>query len=300
MGRLLWAAVGDPAMMAFPFNASWMPNRVQLEVTRVEGQSGGIRVPADAIVPQPGSGALAPVGNRAFGSAKVVYQVLASPFEDGTEMTMADLLYPFSLIYRWGAGPGGDDAHEPRLKAVLTALQEQLVGIQPLAWKRRRMPWPKAWTSLEDPCRRSILCLATGGRLRPWLRRGARYRGICADGGSRRPRTRRLHTGRSLRPGCPLTWCVTGPQGDVAGYRGAVRAEGHRPEALKSLARADEARGAGVSPAAFVTNGHFLRPTDPIASSSGAFSPSCWRPCASSPSRSASAPSTVSSIRRRR
>ena len=51
-GRLIWSAIGDPAMIPFPFNASWMPNRVQSEVTRVIGQSGGIKVPADAVHPQ--------------------------------------------------------------------------------------------------------------------------------------------------------------------------------------------------------------------------------------------------------
>ena len=63
LGRLLWAAVGDPAMIAIPFNASWMPNRVQSELTKVEGRSGGIKVPADALRPEPGSGALQPVEN---------------------------------------------------------------------------------------------------------------------------------------------------------------------------------------------------------------------------------------------
>ena len=103
MGRLIWSAVGDPAMIPFPFNASWMPNRVQSDVTKVEGQSGGISVPADAFRPQPGTGALQPVGDRTFASAKVVYEVLASPFEDGTEMAVADLLYPYVFAYRWGA-----------------------------------------------------------------------------------------------------------------------------------------------------------------------------------------------------
>src|SRR5207249_1842407 len=77
MGRLIWSAVGDPAMIPIPFNASWMPNRVQSEATRVQGQSGGIRVPPDAIRPQPGTGALQRVGNWSFASAKVAYEVLA-------------------------------------------------------------------------------------------------------------------------------------------------------------------------------------------------------------------------------
>ena len=93
VGRLMWSAIGDPAMISFPFNGSWMANRVQSEVTRVEGQSGGIRVPGDAPLPQAGTGKLHPVGARTFGSVRIVYEVLASPFDDGTEMDVADLLY---------------------------------------------------------------------------------------------------------------------------------------------------------------------------------------------------------------
>ena len=94
-----------------------MPNRVQSEVTKVVGQSGGIRVPADAMRLQPGTGALQRVGDRAVSSAKVVYEVLASPFEDGTEMAVADVLYPFAFAYRWGAkADAGRNAHEPRLE----------------------------------------------------------------------------------------------------------------------------------------------------------------------------------------
>jgi hypothetical protein len=131
MGRLIWSAVGDPAMISIPFNASWMPNRVQSEVSRVEGQSGGITVPADALRPQPRSGALTRVGERAFSSVKVVHEVLASPFNDGTEMTSADLLYAYSFVYRWGtAADGANDAREPRLRAVLATMRERLAGIR--------------------------------------------------------------------------------------------------------------------------------------------------------------------------
>ncbi len=64
-----------------------MPNRVQSDVTRVEGQSGGISVPADAFRSAARNrGCLSPSAHRTVASAKVVYEVLASPFEDGTEM----------------------------------------------------------------------------------------------------------------------------------------------------------------------------------------------------------------------
>jgi hypothetical protein len=131
MGRLIWGAVGDPAMIQFPFSASWMPNRVQAEVTKPAGVSGGLRLPADAVLPEPGSGALRQVGARAFASAKVVYEVIASPFEDGSDVELADLLYPFAFAYRWGAASRvGGNPREPQLAAVLAPLQERLAGIK--------------------------------------------------------------------------------------------------------------------------------------------------------------------------
>jgi hypothetical protein len=137
MGRLIWSAVCDPAMIQFPSNASWIPNRIQAEVVKSVGQSGGIKLPADAVRLEPGTGALQRVDARTFGSAKVVYEVLASPFEDGTEMEVADLLYPFVFAYRWGAKAGPDrNTHEPRLEPILAALQERLVGLKVLRVKR--------------------------------------------------------------------------------------------------------------------------------------------------------------------
>lgn len=128
--RLMWSAVGDPAMISVPFNASWMPNRVQSELAKVEGHSGGIKVPADAVRPRPGSGMLERVGDRGFASAKVTYEVLPSPFEDGTEQVVADLLYPFVFTYRWGAKQNLGKTYEPRLETVFSAIRERLVGLK--------------------------------------------------------------------------------------------------------------------------------------------------------------------------
>lgn len=130
-GRLIWAALGDPALIPSPVNAGWLPNRVQYDVTRSRGQSGGTKVPGDALHPQPGTGALQPVGTRAVASTKIVYDVLASPYGDGTETGPADLVYPFVVAYRWGAKANpGDPAHEPRLEATFAALQDRLAGLK--------------------------------------------------------------------------------------------------------------------------------------------------------------------------
>jgi hypothetical protein len=131
-GRLIWSAIGDPAMIPFPFNASWMPNRLQSDVTRVVGQSGGMIVPADALHPRGTKSAfLQRVGERAFASAKVVYDVIASPFGDGSEMAVADLLYPYVFARRWGSNADAStDPHEPRLAALAATIEERLVGLK--------------------------------------------------------------------------------------------------------------------------------------------------------------------------
>src|SRR5262245_3354577 len=146
MGQLIWSAVGDPAMIQFPFNASWMHNRVQSVVTKVQGQSGGIRVPPDARRPQPGTGTFDPVGASTFASAKVVYEVLTSPFEDGSEMDVADVIYPFMFTYRWGAkANSGGDNHEPRLEHTLAAMQEHMAGLKVVRVERTKHVIAENW-----------------------------------------------------------------------------------------------------------------------------------------------------------
>jgi hypothetical protein len=131
MGRLLWSAVGDTAMIPLPVNASWMPNRVQADLSKVEGRSGGIKMPADALRPEPGTGQLQPVGTWAFASEKITYEVAASPYDDGTDETAADVLYPYAFLYRWGAkAEGGDRTSEPRLAPTFAAIDEQLAGVK--------------------------------------------------------------------------------------------------------------------------------------------------------------------------
>jgi hypothetical protein len=181
-GRLIWSAVADPAMIPFPFNASWIPNRSHFEVDAPRGRSGAIKVPADAVVPEPGTGALQPVGAWTFASAKLLYEVLASPFQDGTEMAMADLIYPFVFAYRWGV-PGSDgSAHEPAWRRQRPTFASGSRASRRCAWSARSTPSPLASTSSgARPCSRSTSGTprATSIRSRPWRRRGARCPGIC-------------------------------------------------------------------------------------------------------------------------
>jgi len=136
-GRLVWSALGDPALFPIPYNAGWAPNRAQFTVAAAHGQSGGIRIPAGVVLPEPGTGRLQPIAARSFASAKITYEVVGSPYLDGTAMDMADAVYPFIFAYRWGAAKAPDDRpREPALATALGAMRERLVGIQPVRMRR--------------------------------------------------------------------------------------------------------------------------------------------------------------------
>lgn len=129
-GRLIWSSVGDPALLPFPSNSSWIPNRVE---PRVEVRSGGFQVARDAFVPQAGTGALLPVGAGKKSTASVIYRAMASVFHDGLETEVADLLYPYVLAYRWGVKASDNDrAYDPTIDAATALMRERLVGVRVL------------------------------------------------------------------------------------------------------------------------------------------------------------------------
>jgi hypothetical protein len=265
-GRLVWSAVADPAMIPFPFNASWIPNRLDFEASVTHGQSGGVRVPVDAVLPQPGSGALEPVGVWAFASAKVLYEVLASPFQDGTEMAMADLVYPFVFAYRWGgAGPDGK-AREPRLQAASADVRGRLAGLRALRVESTLKPiaeglevaqtTPVLEVYLRDAPgdEHQVAALAPPWSAVPWhllaLMEEAVQRGHAAFS---QEEARRRQIGwldlvrdRSL-------------QARLLDLIAEFEQEGYRPEVLADLVSAEEARGRWRALRSFgEANGHLL------------------------------------------
>ena len=266
MGRLIWSAVGDPAMIQFPSNASWMPNRIKAEVVKSVGQS-GIRLPADAVRLEPGTGALQRVGARTFGSAKVVYEVLASPFEDGTEMEVADLLYPFVFAYRWGATAGRDrNTHEPRLEPILAALQERVVGLKVLPVKRsvhdiaedlkviQKTPVLEVYLRNAPGDDRQLAALAPPWSTVPWhllaLMEEAVIRGYAtfSEEEAARRKLPWLDLVRDQSLGAKLQDLIL-----------QFESERYRPEALMDLVTGDEAQARWSSLRAFAEkSGHFL------------------------------------------
>jgi len=144
-GRLVWAAVGDPAVLPRPAGTGWLPNRVTFQlveddslrgrlrrfVARIRGESSTqVEVPPDALLPAPGSGRLQPVGRGKFANVKVQYRVHASSYHDGTMMATIDALYPFVVAYRWS--DPHNQLQDPFIARTTASLRHHLIGIRPL------------------------------------------------------------------------------------------------------------------------------------------------------------------------
>ncbi len=88
-------------------------------------------VPEDALLPVPGDGRLQPVGPGKIAKLKLTYRVLGSAFHDGTQTSVADLLYAYMFAYRWGARPGGETSHyDPFVASATAPLREHLAGVR--------------------------------------------------------------------------------------------------------------------------------------------------------------------------
>jgi hypothetical protein len=267
IGRLMWSAIGDPAMIAFPFSASWMPNRVQSEVAKVEGRSGGIKVPADALRPAPGTGVLQRVGEWTFASQKVTYEVLASPFDDGTEQTVADVLYPFVFVYRWGAkAEHGDGTTEPRLHATFAALEERLAGIKVVRVDETRhaiaegmeivtrTPVVEVYLRDAPGDERQVAALAPPWSTVPWHLLALMEEAVARDYAA-------FSAGEAARRGMPWLDLVRDPVLNAKLHELVVlfEREAWRPALLQGLVSADEARVRWRALREYgERNGHFL------------------------------------------
>ncbi len=90
-------------------------------------------MPEDAVLPEPATGRLQPVGAGKIARQKLNYRVMGSDFHDGTRMSTADLLYAYMFAYRWGS----DGAHrDPLVAAATAAMRSQLLGVRALGSDR--------------------------------------------------------------------------------------------------------------------------------------------------------------------
>jgi hypothetical protein len=129
-GRLVWSTVGDNAFLPIPYNSRWAPNRAEVPATDQPGLKRSVYIPDDALMPQPATGKLVPVGPGQGATAKVLYRLLASSFSDDSAMEAADLLYPYVLAFRWSAGEQNAATFDPEIAAATRLMRERLRGVK--------------------------------------------------------------------------------------------------------------------------------------------------------------------------
>jgi hypothetical protein len=126
-GRLIWAALGDPGVLAAPYGGGWVANRVIPSSVTMSG----VTIPEDALVPEPGTGRLREVGQGKTARAKITYRIRASAFHDNTRMTPADAVYAYIFAARWGDNrQQGGQAYDPVVDAATALLRRALAGFK--------------------------------------------------------------------------------------------------------------------------------------------------------------------------
>ena len=227
-----------------------------------------IAIPEDAVLPDLDSGQLHTVGPGRFARTKLVYRLLGSAFHDGTKMTTADLLYPYVFAYRWAfRGDGRETHYDQSIDAATAPIRRELAGLRvvgsetasrsirvgdvdflrevfaievyttraPTSPEREAVPAPP-WSSLPW----HVLVLMEEAVGRNWtafsqtesIRRGVEWLDLVRS--------------QSLNA-------------RFAALTESFEREGYRPDALRPLVSADEARRRWAALSVFYkANGHFL------------------------------------------
>ena len=89
-----------------------------------------LSIPEDALIPEPGTGLLRPVGPGRSATLKLTYRVLGSAFHDGTRTTAADLLYAYMFAYRWAVRGEPDSHYDALIEAATAPLRQRLVAVE--------------------------------------------------------------------------------------------------------------------------------------------------------------------------
>ena len=92
---------GDQPLDPRPSRSSSAPPAAA--ATTASEPAAAIAVPADAILPEAGSGRFQPAGPDRTARVALRYGAMTSLFHDGTRTELADILYPFAFAWRWGA-----------------------------------------------------------------------------------------------------------------------------------------------------------------------------------------------------
>jgi len=126
-GRLVWAAVGDPALLLDPDSGRFVPNRA-----RPSALTPVTEAPPDALAP----GTLRPLGVPAPAGSKVLYRVLLSNTHDGQRMTVADAIYPYAFAARWSVESGGGRKYEAAIERATALARRSVVAVRVLGVRK--------------------------------------------------------------------------------------------------------------------------------------------------------------------
>ncbi|MBI4610464.1 MAG: hypothetical protein HY726_15815 [Candidatus Rokubacteria bacterium] len=268
-GRLLWSALGDPALFLAP-GGGWLENRAQV-VGAERSPSGELPVARDALLPAVGTGRLLPVGEATRARARLVYKVLGAPFHDGTRLAVADVVFPYAFAFAWGARAGPDDAdHDPEVARSTALVREWLTGFRILRVSTEVLKVADLELTYRHPIVEVYLRHAGGEDLQaaavappgsavPWhvvaLMEEAVRRGWAAFSAeeARRRGVPQLDLVRDARLSARLASLVT-----------RLEAAAHIPEPLRALVSPAEARERWAALARFhAEHGHFLVTSGP-------------------------------------
>jgi hypothetical protein len=262
-GRLVWSAIGDNAFLPIPHNSRWVANRVEVR-PEAEQPKQSLRVPADALVPERGTGRLASVGATSGAMTKVTYRLLAAAFHDGTEMETADLLYPTALATRWGSGDS-NGVFDPEIAAATRPMRVSLRGMRVVRVEENvlrladlvftyRSPIVEVYLDAAPAAEHENAVLAPPWSSVPWhvlaLMEAAVERGIAVFSAS-----------EAKRRNLPWLDLARDPE-QFAKLRALIKefaATGYRPAALGDLVTAEAAKARWQSLDQFAeANGHLL------------------------------------------
>jgi hypothetical protein len=264
-GRLLWAAVGDPGLIPAPYAAGFVPHRAVPAQVAVAGPS-GFEIPEDALLPEPGTGTLLPVGKGKTAKARVTYRLWGSAAHDNTRVSAADALYPYVFAARWSArrAPGSVE-HDPAVEAATGPARQALVGVRvvKLDSEVRRyiditftyvVPVIEVYLNVATADTQELAALAPPWSATPWhvtaLMEEAVRRGVGAFSATeaRRRGVRWLDLARDPKTRVELGAILDG-----------LARQNHVPEALKRLVAADEAQARWAALRQFAQRrGHYL------------------------------------------
>jgi hypothetical protein len=265
-GRLIWGALGDPALLPAPHNSTWMANRFSPNIAVSSTDAAGMRVPPDALLPEPTQGFLQPVGEATRASVKLTYRGLTSVFHDGTSMTVADLLYPYSMAARWGTRRSVNlPDYDPAIEASTTFMQQKLAGVRVLSVEQEAkvfgelkltqdVPVVEVYLKEISPDFPHLVAVAPPWSTLPWhlrvLMEAAVQRGFAAFSAAEAQRRGMLWLDlvRDQRLKEQLFALVAD-----------FEVQGYRPEALQALVSKAEARQRwGALKSFAIARGHFL------------------------------------------